>query len=132
MRALLLLAVAACGGAPPAAPPPVIANATPVAPAPAPVAKSRLTIEPDKGDADGGTYVRIVVNRGRGFLADGPPAAKIYFGSVQGMIVRFASDTELIVQAPGGKAGETVDVLLMLEGQGELKIAQAFTFVDKH
>ena len=90
-------------------------------------------IDPDKGAADGGAYVRIHGNR---FLTDdnGNPApanAKIFFGSRQGTIVRFASDDEIIAQAPGGKVGETVDVLITFEGRGEIKILKAFTFVEK-
>ena len=85
-------------------------------------------IEPDKGDTDGGTYVRIKGNR---FIADGARNAKIYFGSRQGTIVRFASDSELIVEAPGGKPDETVDVLIIFEPGGEMKIPHGFTFVEK-
>jgi len=86
-------------------------------------------IEPEKGDAEGGTYVRIKGNR---FIADGARNAKVYFGSRQGTVVRFASDSELIVEAPGGKAGDTVDVLIIFEPGGELKIAKGFTFVEKN
>jgi hypothetical protein len=85
-------------------------------------------IEPEKGDVEGGTYVRIKGNR---FIADGARNAKVYFGSRQGTVVRFASDSELIVEAPGGKANETVDVLIIFEPGGELKIPKAFTFVEK-
>jgi len=85
-------------------------------------------IEPQKGDADGGTYVRITGNR---FIADGPRNAKVYFGTRQGTIVRFASDSELIVEAPGGKPNETVDVLLIFDPGGQLKIPNGFTFVKK-
>lgn len=86
-------------------------------------------IEPDKGDVEGGTYVRIKGNR---FIADGARNAKVYFGSRQGTVVRFASDSELIVEAPGGKPNETVDVLIIFEPGGELKIPKAFTFVEKN
>jgi hypothetical protein len=85
-------------------------------------------IEPEKGDVNGGTYVRIKGNR---FLADGARNAKVYFGSRQGTVVRFASDSELIVEAPGGKPNEAVDVLIIFEPGGELKIPKGFTFVDK-
>ena len=85
-------------------------------------------IEPEKGDAEGGTYVRIKGNR---FIADGARNAKVYFGSRQGTVVRFASDSELIVEAPGGKPNEKVDVLIIFEPGGELKIPNAFTFVEK-
>jgi len=91
-------------------------------------------IKPETGDYQGGTYVRILGNR---FLTDDkgnstPSNAKVYFGSVRGEVIRFASDSELIVQAPGGKAGETVDVLIIFEGRGELKIPKGFTFVEKN
>ncbi|MBS1121065.1 MAG: hypothetical protein H6Q90_3293, partial [Deltaproteobacteria bacterium] len=85
-------------------------------------------LAPVKGDIDGGTYVVIKGNR---FIKDGPRNAKVYFGSRQGTVVRFQSDSELIVQAPGGKAGEVVDVLVIFDPGGQLKIANAFTFVDK-
>jgi hypothetical protein len=86
-------------------------------------------IEPEKGDVEGGTYVRIKGNR---FIADGARNAKVYFGSRQGTVVRFASDSELIVEAPGGKPNEKVDVLIIFEPGGELKIPNGFTFVEKN
>jgi hypothetical protein len=96
-------------------------------PAPAPLAV--MKIEPNLGDAEGGTYVRVV---GAGFLADATVrAVKIYFGSRQGEVIRTVSDTELIVQAPGGKVDQTVDVLVIVEGRGEIKLPKAFKFVTK-
>jgi len=93
-------------------------------------------LEPELGDAEGNTYVRIFGNR---FIADGARNAKVYFGSRLGTVVRFASDSELIVQAPGGKIGEIVDVLVMFEPGGEIKIPKeafenkkGFTYVEKH
>lgn len=86
-------------------------------------------LDPDKGDVDGGTYVRIKGNR---FIADGARNAKVYFGSREGTVVRFASDSELIVEAPGGKPNEVVDVLIIFEPGGELKIPHGFTFVEKN
>jgi hypothetical protein len=86
-------------------------------------------IEPERGDTDGGTYVRIKGNR---FIADGARNAKVYFGTRQGTVVRFASDKELIVEAPGGKPDEVVDVLIIFEPGGELKISKGFTFVEKN
>jgi hypothetical protein len=85
-------------------------------------------IEPEKGDINGGTYVRIKGNR---FLADGARNAKVYFGSRQGTVIRFASDKELIVEAPGGKPNEVVDVLIIFEPGGEMKIQKGFTFIEK-
>lgn len=86
-------------------------------------------IEPEKGDVEGGTYVRIKGNR---FTADGPRNAKVYFGSRQGTVVRFASDSELIIEAPGGKPNEKVDVKIIFEPGGELTIKDHFTFVEKN
>ena len=85
-------------------------------------------IDPEKGDVEGGTYVRIIGNR---FTADGPRAVKVYFGSQPGEVVRFASDREIIVQAPGGKPNEAVDVLIIFQPGGQLKIPNGFTFVEK-
>jgi len=85
-------------------------------------------LDPDTGSIEGETYVRIKGNR---FIADGPRSAKVYFGSRQGAIVRFVSDNELIVQSPGGQPNETVDVLIIFEPGGQVKIPKAFTFVDK-
>jgi hypothetical protein len=105
---LLAMAAAACGGED---------------------TKLKVTgIEPEKGDINGGTYVRIKGNR---FLADGARNAKVYFGSRQGTVIRFASDQELIVEAPGGKPGEVVDVLIIFEPGGEMKIHKGFTFIEK-
>ena len=86
-------------------------------------------IDPDKGDVEGGQYVHIYGNR---FVADGARNAKVYFGSRQGTVVRFANDGDLIVQAPGGKPNEVVDVLVIFDPGGELRIAKGFTFVEKN
>lgn len=85
-------------------------------------------LEPETGDIEGGTYVVVKGNR---FMKDGPRNAKIYFGSRQGTVVRFQSDSELIVQAPGGKPDEVVDVLIIFDPGGQLKIPKGFKFVDK-
>jgi IPT/TIG domain len=88
---------------------------------------SVTAIEPKEGDYMGGTYVQIMGSR---FTKDGARSAKIYFGSRQAGLPRFASDTEMVVEAPGGKIGETVDVLIIFEPGGELKIPRAFTYVE--
>jgi hypothetical protein len=125
MRCLLVV-LAACGAAP--AKPQPIANTVPAEAPPPPAATLVVTaLDPASGDIDGGSYVRIL---GHGFL-DPPRQAKIWFGSAKGTIIRFASDTELIAEAPGGKLGEVVDVLVVFEPGGEIKLPKAFTFVDK-
>jgi len=86
-------------------------------------------LDPEKGDAAGRTTVRIKGNR---FTADGPRSAKVYFGGRQGTVVRFESDSELVVQAPGGKPNEVVDVLIIFDPGGQLKIANGFRFQEKN
>jgi hypothetical protein len=85
-------------------------------------------IEPERGDVNGDTYVII---KGSRFIAAGPRNTKVYFGSRQGTVVRFASDDQLIVRTPGGKPGEVVDVLIIFEPGGTLRLPRAFTFVEK-
>lgn len=90
-------------------------------------------LEPERGDVNGDTHVIIKGNR---FVADGPRKADVYFGTQQtgfrkGTVVRFASDKQLIVRTPGGKDGEVVDVLVMFEPGGQLRIPSAFTYVEK-
>lgn len=64
-------------------------------------------------------------------MADGARNVKVYFGSRQGSIVRFQSDSELVVQAPGGKRDEKVDIIVVFDPGGQLTLTQAFTFVEK-
>jgi hypothetical protein len=137
--ALLPLFVAACWtskSAPSKTSNDTISNAAPADAATATAAEAtarpgdtlRVTgIDPPRGDTMGGTYVMITGER---FIADGPRNVKVYFGSRQGTVIRFASDTQLIVQAPGGKPNETVDVLLVFDPGGQMKLPSAFTFVD--
>jgi len=85
-------------------------------------------IDPDKGDTEGESYVRIKGNR---FIADGPRSAKVFFGGRPGRVIRFESDNEMVVQPPGGKPNEVVDVLIVFDPGGTLKIANGFRFVEK-
>ncbi len=86
------------------------------------------SLTPDKGDHEGGTYV---VLKGARFIKDGPRQLKIYFGNMQGTVVRFQSDSEVIVQAPAGKLGDTVDILAVFDPGGQLKLPKVFTYVDR-
>jgi hypothetical protein len=91
-----------------------------------PIAPLSLTgLDPDRGDPAGGTYVVI---KGTTFLAEGARNAKVFFGDKQGTVVRFASDDELIVEAPAGKTNQTVDVIVVFDPGGEMKLPKAFTF----
>ena len=82
-------------------------------------------IEPPIGEAGGGTAVTIKGNR---FIADGPRQLKVFFGQRQGSVVRFTNDNEIIVQAPSGKENEIVDILLVFDPGGEIRLPKAFKF----
>lgn len=84
-------------------------------------------IEPRSGDAMGGQYVLI---KGQNFQKE-IRTAKVYFGETPGNVIRFRGDDELLVEAPGGKAGTTVDVMIVFEPGGELTVPKAYSFVEK-
>lgn len=83
-------------------------------------------IEPRSGDVMGGQMVAI---SGEGFRSV-TRNVKVYFGDRTGEVTRIG-DEEIIVRAPGGNAGDVVDVLVMFEPGGELKVPKAFSFFEK-
>jgi hypothetical protein len=137
---VLLVLLVGCGSSTPPSPPtpaPIAGStehASPIAindHAPAakvPVSSVTLSgIEPDRGDAEGGTYAKL---KGSRLLPTAQRDVKVYFGARQGEVVRIASDNEMIVQSPAGKPGDVVDVRLTFEG-GEVTLPHAFTFVKQ-
>jgi hypothetical protein len=86
-------------------------------------------LDPERGDAAGRTTVRIKGNR---FTVDGPRTAKVYFGGRPAEVTGFENDNTLVVVAPGGKANEVVDVLIVFDPGGQLKIPGGFRFVEKN
>jgi len=93
---------------------------------------SKLTvtgIEPDRGDTNGETYVRI---KGTRFTADGPRSVNVYFDGRAGNVIRFESDTELVVQPPGGKADEVADVLIVFDPGGRLTIPHGYRYFERN
>jgi len=84
-------------------------------------------IEPDHGDAEGGSYVKI---RGTRFTSDGPRSVKVFFGDHPGRVSRFESDNVLIVEAPGGNPNTVVDVLIVFDPGGQIKIPKSFQFLE--
>ena len=90
--------------------------------------KLRVTgVEPRTGDANGGTRVEV---SGSNFRRPGHRSARIYFGEQQGTVLR-STNSRLLVEAPGGKAGESVDVLVVFEPGGEITIPRGFTYQDR-
>jgi hypothetical protein len=88
-------------------------------------------VEPTEGDYQGGTTVDI---KGNGYASNGALNAKVFFGHGQdmrqGVVLRFDGDHDLYVTAPGGKKGDTVDVVVQFEGKGPVTIPKAFTYIE--
>lgn len=82
------------------------------------------SIEPTSAAPTGG--VPLVVH-GRGFMAESR-AIQVYIGDQPANVLSVDSDTDLQVEVPPGEAGKTVDVKLVFEPGGEIKLARAFTF----
>jgi hypothetical protein len=90
--------------------------------------KLRVTeLDPRTGDANGGTRLAV---KGTNFQKT-TRTARIYFGEQQGSVLQFIDDETLLVEAPGGKPGQAVDVLVVFEPGGEITIPRAFTYVDR-
>ena len=90
--------------------------------------KLRVTgLEPRTGDSMGG---QIVLISGSSFMKT-TRTAKVYFGDQPGNVIRFKSDGELVVEAPGGTPDTTVDVLVVFEPGGEITIPKSYTFKEK-
>jgi hypothetical protein len=70
--------------------------------------------------------------RGNRFTADGPRSVKVYFGGRQGMVSRFESDSVLVVEAPGGKPNDVVDVLIVFDPGGRMTLPKAFRYIEKN
>ena len=90
-------------------------------------------LEPDQGDAKGGTSVMLMA--ASQFVADDAKTATVYFGDKPGKVIRVVSSEELLVEAPNGKAGETVDVVLELQGsnrESRMEVPHSFLFVNKN
>jgi hypothetical protein len=66
---------------------------------------------------------------GKGFAPDPPREAKVYFGTKQGEVVRISGDEMMIVRAPAGKAGDTVDVKVVFEPGGARTLKASFKYV---
>ena len=86
------------------------------------------SIDPEKGDIDGGTYVVIKGNR---FTADGPRLAHVYFGGRLASFGGYLTDGEMVVRSPAGKPNEKVDILIVFEPGGEIRLKGAYTYIEK-
>jgi hypothetical protein len=85
-------------------------------------------LDPRVGDMQGGTFVTVTGNR---FVDDGPRNVRVLFGNRLGTVVRTLDDRTMVIQAPGGKPDETVDIKFIFEPGGTLVIDKAFTYKDQ-
>ncbi|KAB2889416.1 MAG: hypothetical protein F9K40_19835 [Kofleriaceae bacterium] len=89
-------------------------------------ASLRVTsIEPTSAAATGGVPLHI---HGSGFIAESR-AIQVYIGDAPANVLSVDSDTELQVEVPPGEAGKAVDVKLVFDPGGEIKLPHALTFV---
>lgn len=79
---------------------------------------------PSRGELAGGTYV---VLRGAHFT-DETRSAKVRFGGADAKVVRFVSDTELVVESPAGTG--TVDIVITFTPGGDRTLPGAFTYAN--
>jgi hypothetical protein len=126
--AIVVVLLAACGGrqaSPSSTSSSELSNQVGATEQPTRDSTLRVTgVVPSHGDPQGGTSVRIV---GGGFLAT-VRAMQIYFGNRQATIRRIENE-EIFVEAPAGKVGDIVDVLLIFEPGGQMKLPRAFAFI---
>lgn len=82
-------------------------------------------ISPNSGPAQGQGAVTI---HGNGFESGGAKAVTVYFGDKQGRVVRFDSDTELVVAPPPGEPGTKVDLHIIFGDAREHTFPQAYEY----
>ena len=131
MKLALIALLVGCASSSPPAPgtavsPIAISSSAAKAEPAAPGGVKLTAMDPAKGDIEGGTYTRLTGTH----LLPIAQSSKIFFGAREGTIVRISSDSELIVLAPAGPAGQVVDVRVVFEG-GEVTLPHAFTYVAK-
>jgi hypothetical protein len=90
--------------------------------------KSKLSItavEPNIGPTEGG-HVGII---GTGFQDKGPIGVTVYFGDKKGKVIE-VKDEKITARAPGGKAGDKVDIRLVFDDTREFVAKQAYEYQD--
>jgi hypothetical protein len=87
--------------------------------------KLRITgLDPKEGDAAGGTKIVLA---GSGFTAEGARQVIVHFGARQGEVVTIRND-RIVVTAPPGEPGTTVDLRVLFEPGGQLTLPGAFRY----
>ncbi len=84
-------------------------------------------ISPKEGPFEGGDPVTIY---GSGFQEGGAKSVNVYFGTRKARVRGFEGNDKLIVEAPGGNKGETVNVKLIFGDSRTLEIENAYKYID--
>jgi len=84
-------------------------------------------ISPKEGPYEGGDPVTIY---GSGFQEGGAKSVDVYFGTRKARVRGFEGSTKLLVETPGGKVGESVDVTIIFGDARRLKYENAYKYID--
>jgi|GEM_PF-5764635 len=85
------------------------------------------SFEPKEGPAQGGDAVVI---KGQGFVTEGVPGVKIWFGDKEGRNVRFRGDDTVVVDVPPGEAGTEVGITMVFDDSGTIELPAKFKYVE--
>ncbi len=85
------------------------------------------SISPKTGPADGAGSITI---HGNGFKQAGSMGVKIYFGDKKARFLRYEGDKKMIVTAPPGDIGQTVDVQVIFDDGRQHKFPEAYSYID--
>lgn len=69
-----------------------------------------------------------VTIHGEGFMSESR-AVTVVFGDQPAQVVDIPSDTDIVIEAPAGEPGTSVDVVITFDPGGEIKLPNGYTFV---
>ena len=84
-------------------------------------------VEPNEGAWEGGDQVTIY---GSGFAKGGTRNVDVFFGKEKARVTSFESDDKMIVETPGGKKDQQVDIVIIFADSRQTKLNKAFTYID--
>ncbi len=84
-------------------------------------------ISPNSGPITGANPVTI---HGTGFQTGGAREVTVFFGNRKATVMGFDGDTKLVVQPPGGKLGDVVDIMIQFGDSRYFTRKKAYSYVD--
>lgn len=84
-------------------------------------------ISPSSGPVSGASPVTI---HGSGFDSGGARDVTVFFGNRKATVMGYKGDSQLVVQPPGGKLGEVVDIMIQFGDSRYFTRKKAYTYVD--